>query len=42
VQRVAAEDRVAELARMLGGDTGGDVGRDHARALMAEAHRRVA
>jgi DNA repair protein RecN (Recombination protein N) len=42
VQRVAAEDRVGELARMLGGDTGGDVGRDHARALMAEAHRRVA
>ncbi len=41
VQRVADEDRVAELARMLGGDAGGDAGREHARTLLEEAARRA-
>ena len=41
VQRVADDDRVAELARMLGGDAGGDVGRAHARRLMEEATHRA-
>ena len=40
VQRVADEDRVAELARMLGGDAAGEAGREHARRLMEEAANR--
>ena len=42
VERVADEDRVAELARMLGGDAGGAAGREHARTLLEEAARRAA
>jgi DNA repair protein RecN (Recombination protein N) len=38
---VAADDRVGELSRMLGGDTG-DAARAHARELLDEAHRRRA
>lgn len=41
VRHVAADDRVVELSRMLGGDTG-DAGRAHARELMDEALRRRA
>lgn len=41
VRRVAEEDRVDELARMLGGDAGGEAGRDHARNLLQEATRRA-
>ncbi len=41
VERVADADRVAELARMLGGDAGGDAGREHARTLLEEAARRA-
>lgn len=42
VHRVAEEDRVGELARMLGGDAGGEAGREHARTLLQEAARRRA
>ena len=42
VRRVAEEDRVEELARMLGGDAGGSAGREHARTLLQEAARRAA
>jgi DNA repair protein RecN (Recombination protein N) len=40
-RHVAADDRVVELSRMLGGDTG-DAGRAHARELLDEADRRRA
>jgi DNA repair protein RecN (Recombination protein N) len=40
VHRVAQDDRVEELARMLGGDAGGEAGREHARTLLEEAARR--
>lgn len=36
-RRVAAEDREAELSRMLGGDATRGAGRQHARELLAEA-----
>lgn len=42
VRRVAEEERVDELARMLGGDAGGEAGREHARNLLEEATRRAA
>lgn len=42
VRRVAEEERVEELARMLGGDAGGDAGLEHARTLLQEAARRAA
>ncbi len=41
VRRVAEEERVDELARMLGGDAGGEAGREHARNLLEEATRRA-
>lgn len=40
-RHVAADDRVVELSRMLGGDTG-DAARAHARELLDEAGRRRA
>ncbi len=36
---VAADERVAELARMLGGDAAASAGREHARELLAAARR---
>ena len=39
-RRVAADQRVGELARMLGGDARADAGREHARELMATAETR--
>lgn len=41
VRGVRDDARVAELARMLGGDAGGEAGRQHAAALLEEATRRV-
>jgi DNA repair protein RecN (Recombination protein N) len=41
-RRVADEDRVAELARMLGGDVTADAGREHARVMLEEARLRRA
>ncbi len=40
-RHVAEDERVVELSRMLGGDTG-DAGRAHARELIVEAERRRA
>ena len=40
-RRVTADERVAELSRMLGGDVG-DAGREHARELIADADARRA
>lgn len=42
VRRVAEEDRVAELSRMLSGDPGRAEARDHARALLEDARGRLA
>ncbi|HJU74592.1 MAG TPA: DNA repair protein RecN [Gemmatimonadaceae bacterium] len=42
VHTVTDEDRVAELARMLGGDAERDVSRAHARELLAAVERRPA
>ncbi|OPZ10406.1 MAG: hypothetical protein BWZ10_02388 [candidate division BRC1 bacterium ADurb.BinA364] len=39
VRQLGEEDRVAEIARLLGGDADSDLGREHARALLAEAAR---
>ena len=41
-RRVAEEDRVGELARMLGGDATADAGREHARELLTTAQQRRA
>ncbi len=41
-RRVAEGDRIAELARMLGGDIAADAGREHARELLEAAHGRRA
>jgi DNA repair protein RecN (Recombination protein N) len=41
VTRVEGEEQVGELARMMGGDSGG-AGRDHARELLARAQSRHA
>lgn len=38
---IAADDRVAELSRMLGGDATAAAGVEHARELMAQARARV-
>jgi DNA repair protein RecN (Recombination protein N) len=37
---VAEDDRVGELARMLGGDATAQAGRDHARELLGQATAR--
>jgi DNA repair protein RecN (Recombination protein N) len=37
VEQLAGEERVAEIARMLGGDPESDLSRDHARELLATA-----
>jgi DNA repair protein RecN (Recombination protein N) len=42
VRRVADEDRVEELSRMLGGEATAEAGLDHARGLLAAARQRVA
>jgi DNA repair protein RecN (Recombination protein N) len=39
VERLSDDDRVAELARMLGGARVTDSAREHATQLIAEAHR---
>ena len=41
-RRVADDDRVAELSRMLGGDATAEAGREHARELLDRAQRRRA
>lgn len=41
-RRVAEDDRVEELARMLGGDVAAQAGRDHARELLDAARQRRA
>jgi DNA repair protein RecN (Recombination protein N) len=38
---IAADDRVAELSRMMGGDATAEAGVEHARELMAQARARV-
>ena len=37
VRRVADQERVGDVARMLGGDAGGEAGRAHARSLLERA-----
>jgi DNA repair protein RecN (Recombination protein N) len=39
-RRVAEDDRVAELSRMLGGEATADAGLEHARVLLEEARQR--
>ncbi len=39
-REVAADDRVAELARMLGGDASAQAGLEHARELIGQAQQR--
>ncbi len=41
-RRVGAQERVGELARMLGGDATADAGREHARELLTTAQQRRA
>jgi len=41
-RRVAEDERVGELARMLGGDAMADAGREHARELLSTAQQRRA
>ncbi len=41
-RRVAEDDRVTELARMLGGEVTAQAGRDHARELLVAARQRRA
>ncbi|MEX1179189.1 MAG: DNA repair protein RecN [Nitriliruptor sp.] len=41
-RRVAEEDRVAELSRMLGGEATADAGLEHARVLLEQARERRA